>query len=149
MRDQRTARAIEILLVEDNEADARLACEALRDGKLHNRLHHVVDGAQAMAFLHRDAPYADAPIPDIVLLDLNLPGIDGREVLRRIKEDTALRAIPVVVLTSSSAESDVLRTYELLANCFITKPVDFEQFVRVVRQIEDFWFSIVRLPTRS
>ena len=141
-------RPINILLVEDNPGDVRLTIEALREGKVHNNLHVVGDGVEALAFLHRQGPYEDAPIPDLVLLDLNLPKKDGREVLEEIKADPHLRRIPVVVLTTSHAEQDVLRSYDLHANCYITKPVDLEQFINVVRTIEDFWLAVVTLPTQ-
>jgi chemotaxis family two-component system response regulator Rcp1 len=137
---------IEILLVEDSPGDVRLTREALRDGKVRNHLHVVPDGVQAMAFLRREGPYAEAPRPDLVLLDLNLPRKTGREVLQEVKSDPALAQIPVVVLTTSKADEDVVRAYESHANCFITKPVDFDQFLTVVRSIEDFWLTIVRLP---
>lgn len=137
---------IVILLVEDNAGDARLAMEALRDSKIKNSMHHVSDGEEAMAFLRRQGRYMDAPKPDLVLLDLNLPRKDGREVLAEIKADEDLKRIPVVVLTVSSDDEDVFRAYGLHANCFITKPLDFHQFVKVVRSIEDFWLSIVKLP---
>lgn len=140
-------RPIEILLVEDNPGDARLTREALREGKIRNHLHHTRDGVEALAFLRREGAFAAAPTPDIILLDLNLPRKDGREVLAELKEDPRLRLVPVVVLTTSEAEQDVLRTYELHANCYITKPVDLEQFISVVRSIDDFWLSVVRLPT--
>lgn len=137
---------IVILLVEDNAGDARLAMEALRDSKIKNSMHHVSDGEEAMAFLRREGRYMDAPKPDLVLLDLNLPRKDGREVLAEIKADEDLKRIPVVILTVSSDDEDVFRAYGLHANCFITKPLDFHQFVKVVRSIEDFWLSIVKLP---
>lgn len=137
---------IVILLVEDNEGDARLAKEALRDSKIRNSMHHVSDGEEAMAFLRREGEFKDAPKPDLVLLDLNLPRKDGREVLAEIKADEDLKRVPVVVLTVSSDDEDVFRAYGLHANCFITKPLDFHQFVKVVRSIEDFWLSIVKLP---
>jgi two-component system, chemotaxis family, response regulator Rcp1 len=137
---------IEILLVEDNPGDARLTREALRDGKVRNRLHVVPDGVEAMAFLRRQGQYAEAPRPDLVLLDLNLPRKSGREVLAEVKSDPELARIPVVVLTTSKADEDVAKAYEYHANCYITKPVDFEQFITVVRSIEEFWFTIVRLP---
>jgi CheY-like chemotaxis protein len=140
-------RPIEILLVEDNLGDARLTQEALKEGKVRNNLHHARDGVEAMAFLRREDKNADAPRPDLVLLDLNLPRKDGREVLAEMKEDPDLRLIPVVVLTTSEAEQDVLRTYQLRANCYITKPVDLEKFITIVRSIEDFWLTIVRLPS--
>ena len=138
--------AARILLVEDNPGDALLTREALRDAKMANSLEWVQDGIEAMAFLRRQGKYADAPEPDLILLDLNMPRMDGREVLAELKNDTALKHIPVVVLTTSQAEEDILRAYELHANCFIGKPVDFAEFVRVVKSIESFWFSIVRLP---
>lgn len=137
---------IEILLVEDNPGDVRLTREALAEGKIHNILHVVRDGEQAMAFLHREPPYQDTPTPDIILLDLNLPRKDGREVLAEIKADEQLKYIPVVVLTTSAAEEDILRSYNLHANCYITKPVDFEQFLTVVKSLQEFWFAIVKLP---
>jgi two-component system, chemotaxis family, response regulator Rcp1 len=139
-------KPIEILLVEDNPGDARLTREALAHSKVKNNLHHAKDGEEAIAFLRRQGPYADAPTPDLVLLDLNLPRRDGREVLEDIKNDPALMTIPVVILTSSQAEEDILRSYRLHANCFITKPVDLEQLTKVVQGIEQFWFTLVRLP---
>lgn len=146
MSETEIGQPIEILLVEDNPADVRLTTEALRDGKVQNNLHVVGDGVEAMAFLRRAGAYADAPHPDLVLLDLNLPRKDGREVLAEIRADAKLRRVPVVVLTTSEAEEDVLRAYDLNANCYITKPVDLDQFIRVVKSIEDFWLSIVKLP---
>jgi chemotaxis family two-component system response regulator Rcp1 len=137
---------IEILLVEDNPGDVRLTREALRDGKVQNNLHVVPDGVEAMAFLHREGKYASSPRPDVILLDLNLPKKNGREVLAEVKSDPELSRIPVVILTTSEDEEDVMRAYDFHANCYITKPVDFEQFIKVVRSIEDFWFTIVRLP---
>jgi CheY-like chemotaxis protein len=137
---------IEVLLVEDNPGDVRLTREALKEGKVCNNLSVVADGVQAMAFLRREGPYAAAPRPDVILLDLNLPRKDGREVLEEVKGDPELRSIPVVVLTTSEAERDIARAYALHANCYITKPVDLDQFITVVRSIEDFWFSIVKLP---
>lgn len=139
---------INILLVEDNPGDVRLTVEALREGKVHNQLSVVHDGVETLAFLRREGEFAEAPRPDVILLDLNLPKKDGREVLAEIKADERLRRIPVVVLTTSKAEEDILRSYALHANCYVTKPVDLEQFITVVRSIEDFWFSIVRLPNR-
>src|SRR4029078_6817456 len=139
-------KPIDILLVEDNPGDARLTREALRHSKVRNTLHHVRDGDEAMAFLHRHAPFDHAPAPDLVLLDLNLPRRDGREVLDDIKRDPRLQHIPVVILTSSQAEEDILRSYRLHANCFITKPVDLEQLTKVVHGIEQFWFTLVKLP---
>ena len=142
-------RAIEILLVEDSPSDAELTIEALREGKMRNRLSLVEDGVQAMAFLRRQGQYADAPRPDLILLDLNLPRKDGREVLEELKADENLKLIPVVVLTTSRAEQDVLRAYRSHANCYITKPVDFKQFLEVVRSIESFWLFIVTLPPKT
>lgn len=139
-------RPIEILLVEDNQGDADLAKEALANGKMHNALHVVGDGVEAMAYLRGTGKYKHATRPDLVLLDLNLPRKDGREVLAEIKSDPDLMRIPVVVLTISKDEEDVLKTYNLHANCFITKPIDLSQFMKVVQSIEDFWLSIVRLP---
>lgn len=139
-------KAVEILLVEDNPGDVRLAVEALKEGKVHNNLHVVGDGVEAMMFLRREGKYALSPRPDLILLDLNLPKKDGREVLAEIKADEKLRRIPVVVLTTSKAEQDILRTYDLHANCYITKPVDLEQFIAVVRSVEDFWLTVVKLP---
>jgi CheY-like chemotaxis protein len=137
---------IEILLVEDNLADVRLTQEALKDEKLYNNLSVVNDGVEALAFLRREGQYANAVRPDLVLLDLNLPRKDGREVLNEIKNDPYLKAIPVVVLTVSEAERDILESYELHANCYIVKPLDLYQFSRVVKSIQDFWFTIVKLP---
>ena len=137
---------IEILLVEDNAADVRLTQEALREGKVKNRLSVARDGEEALAFLRRQGTFSEAPRPGLILLDLNLPKKSGREVLAEIKADPNLRAIPVVVLTTSSAEADVLHSYALHANCYITKPVDLEKFVDVVRSIDDFWLTVVRLP---
>jgi two-component system response regulator len=139
--------SIQILLIEDNPGDVRLTQEALRDSKMHNRLHVVDDGVKAIQFLRQQPPYAEAPRPDIILLDLNLPRKDGREVLAEIKEDEDLRRIPVVVLTTSDDEEDILRSYDLHANCYITKPVDFTRFITIVKSIENFWFSIVKLPS--
>lgn len=139
-------RPVEILLVEDNPGDARLTREALREAKMRNNLSVVGDGIEALAFLRRQGAYQNAPRPDIILLDLNMPKMDGREVLAQIKADPDLRRIPVVILTTSRAEEDVLRTYDLHANCYVAKPVGFEQFMEVVRSIEDFWLSIVTLP---
>jgi chemotaxis family two-component system response regulator Rcp1 len=138
--------AIEILLVEDNPGDVRLTREALRDGKVRNNLHVAKDGVEALEFLRREGTWAAAPRPDVILLDLNLPRKNGREVLAEVKSDPELMSIPIVVLTTSEDEQDILRAYEYHANCYITKPVDFEQFMNVVRSIEDFWFTIVKLP---
>jgi CheY-like chemotaxis protein len=142
-------RPIEILLVEDNPGDVRLTVEGLNEGKVRNNLHVARDGVEALAFLRRQGQFADAVRPDLILLDLNLPRKDGREVLADIKADPQLRTIPVVVLTTSRAEQDVLHSYELQANCYITKPVDLEQFITVVKSIEDFWLTIVTLPNQS
>ncbi|HYF28249.1 MAG TPA: response regulator [Baekduia sp.] len=140
------AREIEVLLVEDDPGDVVLVQEAFADFKLRNRLHHVGDGEQALRFLKREGDFADAPRPDLVLLDLNLPRKDGREVLAEVKGTPELRSIPVVVLTTSEAEEDILRSYDLHANAYVSKPVDFERFIEVVRQIDDFFVSVVRLP---
>jgi chemotaxis family two-component system response regulator Rcp1 len=143
-----TGRPIEILLVEDNAGDVRLTREALREAHVRNNLSVAKDGAEALAMLRHEPQYGEAPRPDLVLLDLNLPRLDGRQVLAEIKMDPGLRRIPVVVLTTSKAEEDVLRSYDLHANSYITKPVDFDQFIRVVHSIEEFWLSIVTLPGR-
>jgi CheY-like chemotaxis protein len=137
---------IEILLVEDNPGDVRLTKEALKEGKVYSNLHTVKDGVEAMEFLRKQGKYKDVPRPDIVLLDLNLPRKDGREVLEEIKSDDNLKRIPVVVLTTSKAEEDVLRTYNLHANCYVTKPVDLEKFMVVVKSIDVFWLTVVTLP---
>ena len=139
---------IEILLVEDNPGDERLTREALKEGKVYHKLHWAKDGVEAMEFLHRRGKYRDAPRPDIILLDLNLPKKDGREVLQEIKDDPDLRHIPVIVLTTSQAEEDVLRSYQLHANAYVTKPVDFEGFIEAIKQIDHFFVSVVQLPTR-
>ncbi|MGH6973497.1 MAG: response regulator [Stellaceae bacterium] len=143
------SRPIEILLVEDNPGDARLTQEALREGKIRNNLHHARDGVEALAFLRREGEFAKAPKPDLVLLDLNMPRKDGRQVLAEMKQDPRLRTIPVVVLTTSEAENDIVRSYELHANCYITKPVGLEQFIAIVHEIESFWLAVVTLPTRN
>ena len=137
---------VEILMVEDNPADARLTEEALKEGLLCNRLHLARDGVEAMQFLRKEGAFSDAPRPDVVLLDLNLPRKDGREVLAEIKTDPDLKHIPVVVLTTSEAEQDILKSYALHANCYVTKPVDLQRFIEIVRQIETFWLQIVKLP---
>jgi len=142
-----TGKPIEILLVEDNPADVRLTQEALKEGKVRNNLFVARDGVEAIEFLRREGPHANATKPDLILLDLNLPRKDGREVLAEIKNDDSLRSIPVVVLTTSSAEADILKSYNLHANCYITKPVDLEQFVQVIKSIDDFWLTVVRLPS--
>jgi chemotaxis family two-component system response regulator Rcp1 len=139
-------KPIEILLVEDNPGDVDLTREALDIGKLNNILHVVDDGEEAMAFLRREGQYAKAPRPDLVLLDLNLPRKNGREVLAEIKSDENLKRIPVVILTTSKAEEDILKTYNLHANCYVTKPIDLDQFIKVVHAIEEFWLTIVKLP---
>ena len=139
-------RSIEILLVEDNPGDARLTMEAMRDAKVRNRIHVVEDGVEAMEFLRRQGRYGDAPRPDLILLDLNLPKMDGREVLAEVKADPNLKRIPVVVLTTSQAEEDVLRAYDLHANCYVTKPVDLAQFMKIVELIDEFWVNVVTLP---
>jgi len=146
MSNKKTGKPIEILLVEDNPGDIRLTQEAMKDAKVLNKLHVVRDGVEALAFLRRQGKYAKSVHPDLVLLDLNLPKKDGREVLAEIKEDPNLKSIPVVVLTVSKAEEDIIRSYELHANCYITKPVDLERFLEVVKAVEDFWLTIVKLP---
>jgi two-component system, chemotaxis family, response regulator Rcp1 len=148
MMQSASARAepIEVLLVEDSVGDIRLTREAFKDVRVHINLHVVVDGAEAMAFLKREGKHADAARPDLILLDLNLPKKDGREVLREIKESPTLGIIPVVILTTSASEADILRTYQLHANCYITKPVDLEGFLKVVKSIDSFWLSVVKLP---
>ncbi|MGH2545664.1 MAG: response regulator [Actinomycetota bacterium] len=143
-----TSSAIEILLVEDNPADVRLTKEALRDSKVANNLHTAGDGLEALRFLRREEEHVDAPRPDLILLDLNLPLMSGREVLEQVKDDKDLRRIPVVVLTTSEAEQDIVRSYDLHANAYVRKPVDFDQFTEVVRLIEDFWFTVVKLPPK-
>jgi CheY-like chemotaxis protein len=139
---------IEILLAEDNPGDVRLTEKALDHGSIINNLHVVEDGVEAIAFLRQEGEYADEPRPDLVLLDLNMPKKDGREVLEDMESDPSLRRIPVVVLTSSEAEEDVVRSYELNANAYLTKPVDFDGFVDIVSRIEDFWFSVVKMPPK-
>jgi CheY-like chemotaxis protein len=139
-------KPIEILLVEDNPAEVRLTIEGLKEARIANNLNAVMDGQSAIDYLDRRGKYAAAPRPDLVLLDLNLPGIDGRSVLKHIKQSDDLKVIPVVVITSSEAESDIIKSYEAHANCFISKPIDFEGFTKVIRSIEHFWFTVVRLP---
>jgi CheY-like chemotaxis protein len=146
MKKSDPGKVIDILLVEDNEGDARLAREAMRDSKIGNVLHHVSDGEEAMDFLRRKGKYDRMPRPDLILLDLNLPKMDGRQVLAEIKEDPDLKRIPVVILTISSAEEDILKSYNLHANCYITKPIGLSQFMKVVRSVESFWLTIVKLP---
>ncbi len=143
------AKPIEILLVEDNEGDVGLVEEVFEDAKIRNVLHVADDGEEAMLFLNKESSYKDAPTPDIILLDLNLPQKDGREVLEEIKTDDNLKRIPVVILTTSKAEEDIIKSYDLHANSYITKPVDFDQFIRVIKSIEDFWLEVVRLPSKS
>jgi CheY-like chemotaxis protein len=140
-------RPVEILLVEDSPSDADLTVEALSDGKVLNNLHWVEDGVEALAFLRRQGKYNNAPRPDLILLDLNLPKKDGREVLAQIKVDPQLKLIPVVVLTTSAADRDIFKTYELNANCYVTKPIDLDQFISVVKLIETFWLAVVKLPS--
>ncbi len=141
-----TGKPINILIVEDNPGDARLIKEVLNEGKILNDLHIVKDGVEAMEFLHKRGEYAKAPRPDLIILDLNLPKKDGREVLAEVKSDQHLKSIPIVIMTTSNAEEDILKSYNLHANCYITKPLDFHQFVKVVESIENFWFSMVKLP---
>jgi CheY-like chemotaxis protein len=143
-----SSRPIEVLLVEDDEGDVVMTREALDEGKVLNRLHVAADGVEAIEYLRREGPHADAPRPDLILLDLNLPRRDGRQVLAEVKGDEDLRRIPVVVLTTSEAEEDILRSYDLHANAYVTKPVDFERFVKVIQQIDEFFISVVRLPNR-
>ena len=149
MIENEFGKAIEILLVEDNPGDIRLTKEAFKEGKVRNNLNIVEDGEEAMAFLRQEGEYSDAPRPDLILLDLNLPKKDGREVLLDIKNDQKLRTIPVVILTTSKAEEDILKTYNLHANCYINKPVDFDQFINVIKTIEVFWLSVVMLPPQG
>ena len=144
-----SGRPVEILLVEDNPGDVRLTIEALKEGKVSNNLYVARDGIEALDALTRQGQFADTPRPDLILLDLNLPRMDGRELLARIKADSEFRQIPVVILTTSKAEEDIARTYDLHANCYITKPVDLDQFITVVKYVEDFWFTIVRLPPKG
>jgi chemotaxis family two-component system response regulator Rcp1 len=141
--------SIDILLVEDNEGDAHLTREALKRAKVRNRVHTTSDGVEAMQFLRREGTFADAPRPDLILLDLNLPNMDGREVLEAIKADPTLRPIPIVVVTSSAAEQDILKSYDLNANCYVTKPVDLQQFLHVIGSVGDFWLDIVKLPPKE
>ncbi len=148
MREAIDGRPVEILLIEDNPGDVELAREGLRECKIRNNLHAVGDGVEASAFLHRKGAYASRPRPDLIILDLNLPKRDGRDLLREIKEDEDLKLIPVVILTTSAAEEDILRSYSLHANCYVTKPLGLDQFLQVVRSIETFWFTIVQLPSR-
>ncbi|HEY4786562.1 MAG TPA: response regulator [Bacteroidales bacterium] len=140
---------IDILIVEDNQGDARLIKEVLNDNKIYCRLHLVKDGVEAMNFLYRKNGYSESPRPDLIFLDLNLPKKDGREVLAEIKSDDNLKQIPVVVMTTSQAEEDIFKSYSLHANCYVTKPLDLDQFVKVVKSIEEFWFSLVKLPGKE
>ena len=150
MREIKTnIRSIEILLVEDNPGDVRLTKEALKEGKVLNKLNVVMDGVEAMEFLHKQGKFSKAVHPDLILLDLNLPRKDGREVLAEIKGDPNLRRIPVVILTTSKSEQDILKTYDLHANCYITKPVDLIQFIEVIKAIKEFWLTIVNLPPKE
>jgi CheY-like chemotaxis protein len=144
----RSGKVIDVLLVEDDPGDVLMTREAFEDNKVANRLQVVSDGVSALAFLRKEGEHADAPTPDLILLDLNLPRMDGREVLEALKGDAALRSIPVVVLTTSEAEEDVVRSYSLHANAYVTKPVDFDRFIEVVRQIDEFFVEVVRLPQR-
>jgi chemotaxis family two-component system response regulator Rcp1 len=146
MTDKPNTEPIAILLVEDNPGDARLAVEALKESKVKNNLHHVVDGVEAMRFLRQEGEYAGATVPDLILLDLNLPRKDGREVLEEVKEDPQLRMIPVVILTTSAAERDLVRSYDTHANAYVVKPIDLDRFIEIVKAIEGFWFYIVKLP---
>ncbi len=140
---------IDILLAEDNPGDVRLTREAFKDGKISNNLYVVKDGIEAMAFLRKEGEYQNVPTPDLFLLDLNMPRMGGREVLEQVKVDPKLKHIPIIILTTSDAEVDIIKSYELHANCYITKPVDLDKFLDVVKQIEDFWFTIVHLPPKK
>lgn len=146
MTHQSDTSPITILIVEDDPADIRLTKEALKSKKIYTTMYEVPDGIEAMHFLHKNGQYADMPTPDLILLDLNMPRMDGREVLAEIQKDVKLKRIPVIVLTTSEGEQDILTAYDMNANCYITKPVDWKQFVRVVELIEEFWLTIVRLP---
>jgi two-component system, chemotaxis family, response regulator Rcp1 len=144
-----TAKPIEILLVEDSPSDAALTIEALQEGKIGNNLNRVEDGVEAIAYLRQQGKFAKSPRPDLIMLDLNLPRKDGREVLRELKSDPSLNLIPIIVLTTSKSDKDVLQSYELKANCYIAKPVDFQQFIDVVKSIKHFWLSVVMLPPKA
>jgi len=146
MAIKKKPRPVEILLIEDNPGDVRLTKEALKEGKIINNLHVTEDGVEALAYLRKQGKFKNEPLPDLILLDLNLPRKDGRELLVEIKEDQNFKHIPVVVLTTSKAEADIIKSYESHANCYITKPVDMNQFIKIVKSIEFFWFSIVKLP---
>ena len=148
MRTIIAAKPIEILLVEDSKGDIGLIEEVFEEAKIRNNLHIAEDGEEAILFLNKQGPFSDAPRPDIILLDLNLPKKDGREVLQEVKGDDNLKNIPIVVLTTSKAEEDILRSYNLHANAYVTKPVDFNQFIKVIKSIEDFWLEIVKLPSK-
>ncbi len=149
MKKTVTDKPIELLMVEDNLGDARLTMEALKDAKVHNVIHHVEDGIEAMDFLHKQGKYADVNQPDIILLDLNLPRKDGREVLEEIKTDPKLKQIPVIIMTISQAAEDIIQSYNLYANCYITKPINLDQFMKVIKSLEDFWLTIVKLPPKG
>jgi len=149
MGSEAFGKPVEILLVEDNPGDVRLTQEAFKDGKMLNKLHVVEDGMEALAFLKREGKYISAPRPELILLDLNLPRKDGRDVLSEIKADRDLKRIPVVILTTSRSEEDILRSYDLNANCYITKPLELDKFIEIVKSIEDFWLTIVKLPTEG
>jgi CheY-like chemotaxis protein len=142
-----TGRLIEVLLVEDNPGDVRLTQEAFGEGEMAVNLSVAQDGVEALAFLRREGNYADAPLPDIILLDLNLPKKDGREVLAELKQEPNLKRIPVIVLTTSKAELDILKVYDLHANCYLSKPVDLDEFTKLVKSVQDFWFTVVQLPS--
>ncbi len=146
MNISQVGKVVEILLVEDNPGDVRLTQEAFKEGKMINNLSVVEDGVEAMAFLRREGKYTDVPRPDLILLDLNMPKKDGREVLAEIKQDPKLKHIPVIILTTSQAEQDILKSYDLHANCYISKPVNLNQFDAVIKSIKDFWLTIVKLP---
>lgn len=146
--EQQAEKRLEVLLCEDNVGDQRLTLEAFKDSKLYNKLHIAADGVEALAFLRKEGKYANVPTPDLILLDLNMPRKDGREALAEIKADKALKRIPVVILTTSQEETDIVKTYNLHANCFITKPVDLDQFLLMIKNLENFWFSIVKLPPK-
>ena len=147
--DANLGRPVQVLLVEDSPSDAAMTIEAMHEGRIVNQVHVATDGEMAMAFLRRQGPFAEAPRPDLILLDLNLPRMDGREVLREVKDDPILKTIPVIVLTTSAAEEDILKSYELHANAYVTKPVAFEAFFSAVRGIEDFWLALVHLPQQG
>ena len=149
MTDGKAARPFEILLVEDSPDDAELTSEALKEGRIFHNLHVVSDGIQALDFVHQRGEYASSPQPDIILLDLDLPRMDGRAVLSEIKAEESLKHIPVVVLTASKVEEDILKSYRLHANCYVTKPIDMNQFIDIIRSLENFWLTVVRLPSLS